>query len=142
MTTQAAIGNGTQFQIEGATANTFDTIAEVFDISPPNETTDVIDATTFGSADGMREYILGLTDPGECSFEMNFVPGSASEQKILTVKAARAAKKFRIVFPNLATWTFSGLLTGYEPAVPNDDKMTATVTIKLTGSVLREAAGS
>jgi len=137
MATSASIGNGAQFQIESATPGTFTAIAEVYDITPPNETTDVIDASHMGSPD--REFIMGLTDPGETSFEMNFVPGSASEGLLLAAKATRLAKKFRIVFPNDQTWTFSGLLTGYEPAVPNDDKMTATVTIKVTGSVLREA---
>ena len=137
MSTQASIGNGAQFQIESATPGTYTALAEVFDITPPNEVTDVIDASHMGSPD--REFVMGLTDPGETSFEMNFVPGSTSEGLILAAKAERKAKNFRIVFPNAATWTFAGLLTGYEPAVPNDDKMTATVTIKVTGAVLREA---
>lgn len=136
MATSASIGNGAQFQIESATPGTYTAIAEVYDITPPNETTDIIDASHMASTD--REFIMGLTDPGETSFEMNFVPGSASEGLLLAAKAARAAKNFRIVFPNLATWTFAGLLTGYEPAMPNDDKMTCTVTIKVTGAVLRE----
>ena len=139
MATTASIGNGAQFQIESATPGTWTAISEVFDITPPNETSDVIDVTSFGSPEGQREYIVGLTDPGECSFEMNFTPGSASEGLLLTAKAARAAKNFRIVFPNDQTWTFSGLLTGYEPSMPNDDKMTCTVTIKVTGSVVRAA---
>lgn len=137
MATAASIGNGAQFQIESAIPGTFTAISEVFDITPPNETTDVIDATHFGS-DG-REFIMGLSDPGETSFEMNFVPGSASETLLLTAKASRTAKQFRIVFPNDYTWTFSGLVTGYEPSMPNDDKMTCTVTIKVTGSVTRAA---
>lgn len=136
MATSASIGNGAQFQIESTTPGTFTAVAEVYDITPPNETTDIIDVSHMMSTD--REFIMGLTDPGECSFEMNFVPGSASEALLLAAKAARAAKNFRIVFPNLATWTFGGLLTGYEPAMPNDDKMTCTVTIKVTGAVLRE----
>ena len=138
MATQADIGNGTKFQIEGATPGAYTDIAEVFDITPPNETTDVIDASHMASPD--REFIMGLTDPGETSFEMNFVPGSASEGLLLGVKATRAAHNFRILFKNGAQWTFAGLLVGYEPAVPNEDKMTCTVTIKLTGSVLRDEA--
>ena len=137
MATSASIGNGAQFQIENGTPGTYTAIAEVYDITPPNETTDVIDASHMGSPD--REFVMGLTDPGETSFEMNFVPGSTSEGLLLAAKATRVAAKFRIVFPNDHTWSFSGLLTGYEPAVPNDDKMTATVTIKVTGSVVRAA---
>jgi len=137
MATAASIGNGAQFQIESVTPGTFTAISEVFDITPPNETADVIDVTNLQST--QREFILGLTDPGETSFEMNFVPGSASETLLLAAKASRTSKQFRIVFPNLYTWTFGGLVTGYEPSMPNDDKMTCTVTIKVTGSVTRAA---
>ncbi len=49
MATQADIGNGTKFQIESGTPGTYTDIAEVFDITPPNETTDVIDASHMGS---------------------------------------------------------------------------------------------
>lgn len=137
MTTAASIGNGAQFQIKGTAPTEYVTIAEVYDITPPNETTDVIDASHFGSPN--REFIMGMTDPGETSFEMNFVPGSASEKLLLDAKATRLSTSYRIVFPNNHTWTFDGLLTGYEPAMPNDDKMTATVTIKVTGAVVRAA---
>lgn len=139
MATNASIGSGARFQIESTTPATFTDIAEVYDITPPNESTDVIDATHMGSGN-TREFIMGLTDPGETSFEMNFIPGSPSEGLIIDARASRVSKNFRIIFPNGAQWTFAGLLIGYEPAMPNDDKMTATVSIKVTGSVLREAA--
>ncbi|WP_292229500.1 phage tail tube protein [Brevundimonas sp.] len=132
----AAIGNGTEFQIESATPGTFTTIAEVTDITPPNETVNPVTYATLASP--YMKALAGLIDPGEASFEMTFQPGSASETLIVTTLHAREAKTFRIVFPNLATWTFSGIVTGYEPAVPNDDRMTASVTIKVSGAVLRE----
>ena len=43
-----------------------------------------------------------------------------------------------LIFLTGGAYYFAGLLTGYEPALPNDDKMTATVTIKVTGTVTRE----
>jgi hypothetical protein len=140
MSTKASIGNGTKFQINVSTTETPDwkDIAEVYDLTPPNETTDVVDASSFDSRE--RQFIYGLTDPGEMSFEMNFVPGSASEGLLLAAKASLVSTPFRMIFPNAAAWSFNGLVTGYEPAVPNDDKMTATVTIKVTGAVDREAA--
>lgn len=140
MPTQAAIGHGTKFELgDGADPEVFTEIAEIFDFTPPNETTDTIDATNFQSPNRYREFIMGLTDPGEISFEMNFVPGSTSETKILAAKASQTAKTGRITFPNDWTWTFDVLITGYEPAVPADDKMTATVTGKVSGSVVRAA---
>ena len=41
----------------------------------------------------------------------------------------------RISFPNGVTWSFNAELTGYEPTVPVDDKMTATTTFKVSGSI-------
>jgi hypothetical protein len=140
MPTAATIGHGSSFALgDGAQPEVFTTIAEVYDITPPSETSDVIDATHMSSPGNMREFIMGLTDPGEASFEMNFIPGSASETAILAWRAGRVSKNCRITFPNGWRWTFLALCTGYEPALPADDKMTATVTAKVTGTVTRVA---
>jgi hypothetical protein len=99
----------------------------------------MVDATHMQSPNGDREFIIGLNDPGEASFEMNFIPGSAADLKIQSIKAGRARVKCRITFPNGVTWTFSGLLMTYEPAVPTDDKMTASVSWKVSGSTVTGA---
>lgn len=134
--TQAAIGYGSLFSVSTDDGTTFVDIAEVNNITPPSSTFDMVDATHMQSPNGDREFIIGLSDPGEASFDMNFVPGSAADLKVQTIKAARARVKCRITFPNEVTWTFSGLLMTYEPAVPTDDKMTATVTFKVSGSTV------
>jgi hypothetical protein len=136
----AAIGYGSKFELgNGADPEVLTEIAEVFDITPPNESTDTIDVTHMQSPDAMREFIMGLTDPGEISFELNFVPGSTSETAILAARASRQKRGGVITIPNGWTWSFDMLVTGYEPAVPNEDKMTATVTGKVTGGVVRAA---
>lgn len=139
--TNASIGYGSTLELSTDGGTTFTEVAEVFDITPPSDNVDVIDATHMASPNATREYILGLNDPGECSFEMNFIPGSAADILIQGIRTARERVTCRITFPNSATWTFSGILTAYEPAVPTDDRMTATVTFKVTGSyVVGEAA--
>jgi hypothetical protein len=65
---------------------------------------------------------------------MNFVPGSASDDRLLALDESGDTVEMRIVFPNNVTWTFDGFVSGYQPAVPVDDKMTADVTIKVSGS--------
>jgi hypothetical protein len=136
MEDEADIGHGSSFSLgDGASPEVFTEVAQVFDISPPSESVDVIDKTHMKSPDRGREFMEGLSDPGETSFEMNFVPGSAAEALIL----AKRTRNARITYPNSATWTFKGIRTGYEPAVPNEDKMTASVTYKVAGSVLRAA---
>lgn len=135
--TEAMIGYGSKFELhDGGSPGTYDEIAEVFNITPPSDSIDVIDATHMQSPDATREFILGLRDPGECSFEINFVPGGDGDTAIQAWRDARERRSCRITFPNNVTWTFSGLLTGYEPAAPTDDKMTATVTIKVTSSYM------
>lgn len=134
--TEAMIGYGSEFQLgDGATpTETFTSLAEVFNISPPSDSVDVHEATHYKSPNGTKEFIDGLIDPGECSLEMNFIPGSSADDAIQAWKLARGRKTCRIVFPNGVAWTFSAILTGYEPAMPLDDKMTATVTLKVTAS--------
>lgn len=140
--TDARIGYGSVFEVSTDNGSNWTAIAEVFNITPPSDTVDVVDATHMGSPNRTREFILGLQDPGEASFEMNFVPGSVSDLYIQARKAAGVKVKCRITFPNAVTWTFDGLLTGYAPANPNDDKMTATVTFKVTGSYVAAAAAA
>lgn len=138
MTTQAAIGYGAKFELESAPASgTYTRIAELTSLSAPNEKADVLDATNFDSTGGYKEFVLGLTDPGEAKFEMNLVPGSASEALLLTAKASRAAYSARITYPAGQTWTFGFLITDYAADVPVDKIMKVSVTGKVTGPVVR-----
>jgi hypothetical protein len=40
------------------------------------------------------------------------------------------------------TWKFTGQVENYEPAVPNEDKMTAAVSFKVSGSIVATAAAA
>lgn len=136
----ALIGYGSLLEISTDGGSNWDEIAEVFSITPPSSEVDVIDVTHMQSPGRDREFILGLNDPGSASIECNFIPGSAADELLLDIKAAHAPVKCRITWPNSVVWTFDGLLTGYETNAPNDDKATATVTFKVTGSVVSTAA--
>lgn len=134
--TQASIGYGSLIAISQDSGVTWQSGGEINDITPPSNSVDLVEATHMQSPNGDKEFILGLNDPGECSFTLNFVPGSTADLMYQSVKAARVKVKVRITYPNAVTWTFSGLLTAYQPAVPTADKMTATVTFKVSGSTV------
>lgn len=141
--TEVTIGYGSKFAISTDDGSTYTDVAEISgDISPPSSTIDTVDATHMRSPNGDREFILGLNDPGEMSFSINFIPGGATDTLLIDVKASKARVKCRITFPNGVVWGFSGLLTKYQPTVPVDGKMTADITFKVTGStsVTAEAA--
>lgn len=137
MSTNAAIGWSTLFKSgNGATPEVFATIAEVTSITPPAFSRDTVDATHEQSPYGFREFIPGLTDAGEVSFDMNFVPDSSDVAAFLAefeAAGGAAVKNRQIVFPDGSYFVFAGILTGYEPDAPIDDKMSASVTIKVTG---------
>lgn len=141
---EAMIGYGARFLIESDDSpGQFYDLGEVFNITPPSSAVDQIDVTHMQSPNRRREFIRGLIDSGECSFEMNYVPGSDGDirlNEILDTPADEsAAKNCRIIYPNNIVHTFLGELTGYEPTIPTDDKMTATVTFKVSGTVTRES---
>jgi hypothetical protein len=140
--TGAMIGYGGLLEISNNGGDTWTEIAEVFNMTPPSNSVDIIDATHMQSPNRDREYILGLNDPGECSMEMNFVPGSATDVFLLAVKAAYARVMCRITWPNAVVWSFDGLLTAYEASAPTDDRMTATITFKVSGSVVSTPAAA
>jgi len=140
--TQASIGYGSFFDISRDNEASWITVGEIIDITPPNDTVDEIDATHMQSPNRTREFVPGLIDPGEASFEQNFIPGSPSDLLISEIKTAGERVRCRITFPNGVTWKFSGWISGYEPAVPTDDKMTATVTWRVTGPTISTPAAA
>lgn len=136
MTTQARIGYGTLFKSgDGGSPEAFTTLAEVTNITPPGMSRDTVDATHMESPDAWREFIAGLKDGGEVSVEMNFIAnGNAAVMMAeLSLDGPSAVKNRQCVFPNGSIFAFAGILTGYEPEAPIDDKMVATATFKVTG---------
>ncbi|HEV7344263.1 MAG TPA: phage tail tube protein [Devosia sp.] len=133
--TQAGIGYGTLFEYSLNNGGTWASLAEVTNITPPSDTVDVLDATHMQSPNRTREFIEGLVDPGEASFEMNFIPGSPAD---VAIRGFRGSGRIscRITWVNGTIWTFKGIMTSYAPAVPTEAKMTATVTFKVTGSLV------
>lgn len=138
MTTQAAIGYTSTFELWDASASPpqFLLLGEPTNISPPQFTSDTIDVTHMQSPGRKREYINGLISPGEASVEMNFVPGSPSDELCRALQTSGEATPAIITFPNQVTWSFSILISGYETSVPVDDKMAVTITMQVTSDLI------
>lgn len=128
MATSAAIGYGSSFGIHNGSA--YVSVSEITNISWPGYSRDAIDATHMQSPDIFREYIAGFMDAGEASIEMNFVPAVAD---VIVAAMIAGVGLFQIAHPNGVKLQFSAIVTGYEPGLPLDDKMTATASFKVTG---------
>jgi predicted secreted protein len=145
MATEAQIGLGTEFWMDNnAGTPVLTKLGEIISVTPPNSQTEEVDATHMGSPDRRREYISGLIDDGEGTFEMNYVPGSVTDELIRGAQSSGLAKGYKIVLPDGAgTWEIEGtcIVKGYERNIPIGDRMTATLTVRFTGEST-EAAGA
>lgn len=122
------------------TGTVYEDIGEPFEITPPQAMDDEIEVTNFGSPDGVKEFIGGLTDPGECTFTVNYVPGGATETLLLAAKATRKPRGFRFTWPNGVKWEFDLLIRGLQPSAPLNDRLTMEVTGRVSGAIVRAAA--
>lgn len=130
---------GTLLKIgDGATSEAFTTIAEVVTITGPSLAMDPLEMTNHDSPGQWEEHIGGTLRSGEVTFDINYIPAAATHDAstgLLNDYENRTVRNFQLVFTDAGTttWAFSAFVTGFEPSAPFDDKLAASVTLKLTG---------
>lgn len=136
MTTNARIGHGVLLKIEDdSSPQNLVTIAEITAINGFEITRDWADATHSQSPEKWREFIAGLKDAGEFSAELNFVPGATGTTLLLAQFDKDTPTACEIYIPTATPykWAFEAGLSGFGFDAPVDEKMTASVTFKITG---------
>jgi predicted secreted protein len=134
MASNAFAGKGTTFRRWAGSAWT--AIAEVNSISGPSMSRDTIDVTSLDSTGGYREFIAGFRDPGTVQLTMNFTAGTYETMK--TDFESDTEQNYEILFPSEGgnySLEFIGLVTELPIEIPTDDKVTSTVTVKISGQV-------
>lgn len=137
--TDARIGYGTIYEIwdKSLGVPAFVEVAEVINVTPGEATADRVDATHMQSPNRRREYISGLIDNGEASFEINWVPGSDTDVMLRELFESGENVNHRVTFPGVAprvTVTYEASIIGFSKAIPIDDRMTATITVAVSGA--------
>ena len=134
MASAAISGVGTRFRRWGGAA--FADLAEINSITGPGMTRDTIDVTSLDSTGGYREFITGFRNAGTISLAMNFT--RASYELMLTDFDSDTASYYEILLPDddNTSIEFEGLVTELPLTIPPDDKVTADVTIQITGQVV------
>lgn len=129
----AISGVGTQFRRWNGSA--WVQLAEINSITGPSKTRDTIDVTSLDSTGGYREFITGFRDAGTVQLTMNF--SRESFELMNDDFEDDTAQNYEIVLPDAETtsFEFEGLVTEVPLEIPMDDKITMTVTIKITGQV-------
>ena len=110
-------------------------LAEINSISGPGMTRDTIDVTSLDSTGGYREFIGGFRDGGTVQLAMNFARASLTLMK--TDFESAVIQNYEIVLPDTENTTleFTGLVTELPLEISPDDKVTMTVSIKVSGQV-------
>jgi len=138
MSSSAFWAYGSTLQLgDGATTETFTSIAEITELTPPSMSRDDIDVTSHTSADGYREFISGMRDAGEVTFKANWLPTNSTQDAttgILESFNDNANHNWKIILPNtLITISFSGFITAFEPDLPIEEQGQLSCTIKVSG---------
>lgn len=112
----------------GSTVTLSGFTAEILDISGPSAKRDTIDTSHMGSVD-VRTFIpKALMDWGEVKLEVAF------DGEIPTFSTSTSACSIKWGSGNGAkTWTFDCFVTGFDVKAPLEDKMTASLTLKIAG---------
>lgn len=127
-------GKGAQFKRgDGEAVEVFTAIANVTNVTGPGLTRSTIDVTAHDSPDNHMEFIGGLVDPGEVTFDIHYDP--AQHDTLIADLEDVDPRNYQVVFPDAtaSTWAFAAVMTGFEPSAPVDDKLSASLTFKVTG---------
>lgn len=114
---------------------TFTAIAEINDISGPNLSRDTLETTSLDTTGGYRTFIGGFRDGGEIQLEMNFTLDGYDDLKLDFEDDD--LRDYQIVLPDTGatTFGFSALVTSLGMKLSTTDKITASVTLKISGEV-------
>lgn len=127
-------GFGTRFERgDGSDPEEFTLIGEATDIDGPEQDRDTIETTSHDSPGGFREFVGGLIDGGDVSFEVRYDP---ELHNILQDDFEDPQpRNYRIVLPDPpgGTWNFSGFITNMGMAFPMEDAMSCSFTFKVSG---------
>ena len=121
----------------------YEDIAEVISISGPSMSRETIDVTNLDSTDGYREFIGSLRDGGSVSLELNFLRSTYDDFK--TDFENDSLEDYEILLPDAenTSFNFQALVTELGMETPVDDKISVSVTMKISGTVnLNSGSGS
>ncbi len=121
----ANIGHGTT--LSGATTGT---IAQIVSMKLPDQKADDIDITTMESVGKWREFMAGLKDAGALTLQLLY---EKANYNIVLGALGGAAEVWTITFPDGSSFACSGYINANGGDDPLDDKITQSVTFKLSG---------
>lgn len=130
---------------DGQSSENFITMLGVTSMAGPTISRSTHDVTAMTSPGGWREFIGGLKDGGEVTFDANWLPRDATQGQEdggfmaeFDKDSCESRGNWRILVPacpgeDEVILTFAGIVTAQNIQIPMDDKMSFSGTIKVSG---------
>ena len=106
---------------------------EIVEVTPPGSSRESLDTSHQATTTYKTFEPSSLVDNGELSLTVHFDPSKAPP-------IANVAETITMAFPSAAAWDFSGFMTSFDPQGMYENVMVANVTIKVSGSIDRDAS--
>jgi hypothetical protein len=137
MATNAKSSKGVKLQRgDGGGSEVFTTIGEVTNFKGPSEKAPQLDATSFDST--AMEFIAGLGDSGEVTFDILFVGSDAQQQGLRTDLRAGTLRNFKL---NLNDHVSDPTIVSFSAIVTAAPDIAASVNAVVKGSCTLKVSG-
>jgi hypothetical protein len=97
---------------------------------------DTLEATEMHQTDFRKRYIPGMIDLNPVTAQVNFKVEDTTTKNLRADILARAARYFRITYPNGSTVDFTAFVVSLPHEIPNQSTMTGTLTLRPDGENL------
>lgn len=135
--TLAVLGSGATLQLgDGASPQSYTTIAEVMRCGPIGSSNPEVDVTNLDST--AKEYIAGLADGNTVDFDVNWLVGNTEQTSLRTSQQAGSTINLQMVYPTSPETNaqFDLVLLDFEMGETTADaQLTARISGRITGSV-------
>ena len=139
---QAAINTFLQVS-DGNSPETFNTVANVGDITGPTFQAAVVDVTSHSTGNPWRQKIVTLLDPGTLTAPIYFVPNDSGHQRLQGIfvnrglpTAPQATSDWRLSFPTTPSrtiYSFSAYVSKFSMDMKVADVVRASLELILVG---------
>jgi hypothetical protein len=120
-------------------------IAHVRDIVGPNPELQTEDSTHHQSPNAVDEFVGTTINPGEVTFEINWLPTDSTQDAstgLMSWQAARTKELWKLVYPDDSTDEFAAFVTKFARKAAVKGVLRADITLKVSGLVTNTPATS
>ncbi len=130
-------GQGAQFKRfdTSVSPNAYVQVAGLIDLEDVSMSRGAVDTSLMDQTSSyMTSEAATLIDPGELSVTLEWAPSDAGQTNLQSDFESASNQSYQILYPDGTTFDFSGHITTWGKATPKEDRITRSVTLKISGA--------